>query len=78
MSQLVIWAMIPPEDREMSERTQCYPFVELVSEYAIGERIWFKGNEYRITSAPFELHGGRFQEAENADGQIVVKAGNKL
>jgi hypothetical protein len=43
--------------------------------YEIGEKVWFKGDEYTITTAPYVLHGGMFQDATDENGKIVtVKA----
>jgi len=41
---------------------------------AIGSKVWFKGDEVTITSEPFMLHGGEFQNAIKADGSVVTIA----
>jgi len=42
--------------------------------YEIGTVVWFKGDKVTITSEPFMLHGGEFQNAEREDGRSVVVA----
>jgi len=37
----------------------------------IGETVWFKGDEVVISSAPYEMYGGEFQNATRADGSTV-------
>lgn len=41
---------------------------------AIGETTWFRGDEVTITSEPYILHGGEFQDAVTADGRTVTMA----
>ena len=42
--------------------------------YEIGTKVWFKGDEVTITSAPFALHGGEFQNATTENGKAIVVA----
>jgi len=42
--------------------------------YDIGAKVWFRGDEVTITSEPFTLHGGTFQNAVTADGKTVTVA----
>lgn len=40
--------------------------------YEIGATVWAYGKENTITSGPFELYGGEFQNATNPDGKEIV------
>jgi hypothetical protein len=40
--------------------------------YEIGEKVWFKGDEYTITTVPYSLHGGEFQDATDENGKTVT------
>lgn len=40
----------------------------------IGDVVWFKGDAYTVTRAPFILHGGWFIEATDAAGRKVTVA----
>ena len=37
--------------------------------YEIGETVWSGGDEVTITSEPYELHGGTWQNGVTASGQ---------
>jgi len=37
--------------------------------YAIGSKVWSKGDEYTITSEPFTVHGIEMQSALREDGK---------
>lgn len=39
--------------------------------YRVGEKTWFRGDEVTITSEPYELSGGEFQDAVRDDGKKV-------
>lgn len=40
----------------------------------IGEKTWYAGDEVTITSWPFILHGGEFQNAVTEGGKTIVVA----
>lgn len=40
--------------------------------YEIGEKVWFKGDEYAVISEPYLLYGGWFQDATAEDGKVVT------
>lgn len=40
--------------------------------YKIGEKTWSNGNEVTITSEPFILHGGEFQNAVKESGKPCI------
>lgn len=40
----------------------------------IGEKTWFRGDEVTITSEPYTLHGGTFQDAVTETGKKVTVA----
>jgi hypothetical protein len=42
--------------------------------YQVGQVVWFKGDKVTITSEPFILHGGEFQNAVTEDGRPAVVA----
>ena len=31
--------------------------------YPVGSKVWWRGEELIVTSEPYELHGGSFQDA---------------
>ncbi len=37
----------------------------------IGEKTWFRGNEITITTEPYELYGGRWQDGIDEIGKTV-------
>ncbi len=37
--------------------------------YQIGDKTWFKGNEITITTEPYELYGGMWQDGIDKDGK---------
>ena len=37
----------------------------------IGDKVWHKGDEVTITSEPYTLHGGIFQDAITENGLTV-------
>lgn len=42
--------------------------------YEIASKVWHKGDKVTITSEPFILHGGEFQNAVTEDGKAIVVA----
>lgn len=40
--------------------------------YKIGEKTWSGGDEVTITSEPFTLHGGEYQNAVTEAGKTVT------
>lgn len=42
------------------------------AQYAIGEKVWFKGDEYTIIGDQKQISGGWFQDAERADGKKIT------
>lgn len=42
--------------------------------YEIGQKVWDKGEKVTITSWPFILHGGEFQNAVTEGGKTIVVA----
>jgi hypothetical protein len=44
------------------------------TEYEIGEAVWSHGDEYIITTEPYELHGGTFQDGVNETGRTACLA----
>lgn len=40
--------------------------------YAIGEKIWKRGEEITITTLPYQKHGGWWQDGQQEDGKIVT------
>lgn len=39
--------------------------------HKIGSKVWYKGDEVVITSAPYVLFGGEFQDALTESGKTV-------
>jgi len=44
------------------------------SNYKIGDKTWFKGDELTITTAPYEKFGGMWQDGVNSAGRTVTIA----
>lgn len=42
--------------------------------YSIGDKTWFKGDEITITSEPYELYGGIWQDGITENGKTVTVA----
>jgi hypothetical protein len=42
--------------------------------HSIGDTVWFKGDEVVITTEPYELCGGTWQDAITESGSIVCLA----
>jgi hypothetical protein len=42
--------------------------------YAIGEKVWYKGDEVSVISEAYVLHGGLFQDAITEDRKMVTIA----
>lgn len=40
--------------------------------FAIGHKIWSRGEEATITTEPYEMHGGQWQDAETESGKTVT------
>ena len=40
----------------------------------IGDKTWLKGDEVTITSEPYMMHGGEFQNAVTEDGKEICIA----
>lgn len=40
--------------------------------YQINETTYFKGDPVTVTSEPFELHGGWWQNAQTEDGKVIM------
>jgi hypothetical protein len=40
--------------------------------YAIGQNIFFRGSEITITSAPYALHGGEWQDGAAEGGKTYT------
>jgi hypothetical protein len=37
----------------------------------VNDKTWYKGDEVTITTEPYEMFGGMFQDAETETGEIV-------
>jgi len=42
------------------------------SEYKLGDKIVFKGSNATITTKPYELYGGKWQDAKTVDGKTIT------
>lgn len=42
--------------------------------HKIGDKTWFRGDELTITTEPYELYGGVFQDGITASGKTVTVA----
>ncbi len=42
--------------------------------YAIGEKIWSRGSEVTITSEPYMISGGEFQDSVDENGKAWIEA----
>ena len=40
--------------------------------YTIGETAWFKGEPVTVTTEPYKLYGGMWQDAKRQDGKTVM------
>jgi len=40
--------------------------------YSVGSKTWHRGDEVTITSKPYNLHGGEFQDAVTESGKKIV------
>jgi hypothetical protein len=44
----------------------------MTTQYTIGDRIWFKGDRVTITTEPYTLYGGNWQDSTTDDGNTVT------
>lgn len=42
-----------------------------MADYPLGHKLWHRGDEVTVTSNPYPLFGGMFQDATTEEGRVV-------